>query len=85
MSARIPCAFRVWADAEGGGVIALFPTLAERSGLIRSFMHIGQHAAARPVLLTQLRKATREEARELRRELESAPYKYRLKYADTPD
>lgn len=76
MSARIPCAFRVWPD---GSVIALFPTLTE-SGGIQSFMHVGQHAPALPKLLSELRIATHAEALPLRKELEAAPYKYRLTY-----
>ena len=78
MSQRIPCAFRVLE----GSVIALFPTIHENDGMISSYMHVGQHSAASPDLITQLPKATQDQARELRKELESKPYNYRLKYLD---
>jgi hypothetical protein len=67
---------------EGGGVIALFP--AEPGDMspytCSSYVHVGQHGAADPQHVMQnSRPATREEYEDLKRELESAPYGYRLK------
>ncbi len=46
--AAIPVLFRVWPKSEGGGVIALFPTIPEdrHGNLVSSFEHVGQHGGA---------------------------------------
>ncbi|MFA5525796.1 MAG: hypothetical protein WC992_03130 [Acholeplasmataceae bacterium] len=69
--------FRRWPD---GGVIALFPELlADHRGRVESFEHVGQHYAADYVgVLAQTSPATPEEYKDLRWELESAPYRYVL-------
>ena len=79
---RVPTrvVFRKWKD---GGVIALFPDIAEdRRGAryaCSCFEHVGQHEAADPdVVIRATRPATPEEYAPLKRELESAPYFYRL-------
>lgn len=78
MSDRVPCAFRIFEEQ----CIALFPTLPASCTdptLITSYMHVGQHGAASLDLLL-LPAAPIEEMRKLRRELEAAPYRYRLRY-----
>ncbi len=63
------------------GVVALFP--AELGtydpGTCSSYVHVGQHGSADPGYIHRSRKATPEEYADLKRELESAPYGYRLK------
>jgi hypothetical protein len=72
--------FRVW--CKDGDVIALFPGIAGdySAGTCDSFQHIGQHGAASLNLMRALtRPALPREFADLKRELESAPYKYRLR------
>ena len=76
--------FRVWrnaADLIGDGVIALFPyelgTNDPRT--CECYEHVGQHGDVNlAYAINVTRPATPEEAAPLRRELESAPYNYRL-------
>jgi len=70
--------FRKWKDS--GTVIALFPGLpADRRGNIQCYEHIGQHGAAWYAgVIAETRPAKPEEYESLRRELEAAPYNYRL-------
>lgn len=73
--------FRKWRPSEGGDVIALMPELpATTDGrLCTSYQHIGQHAAADyQGVIAQTRPAAPEEYAALKRELESAPYRYRF-------
>lgn len=72
-----PVLFR-WSDGE---VTAVFPTIpADNSGrLMTCYAHIGQHSACHPAWLRDTRPAKPEEYADLKRELESAPYGYRLK------
>jgi len=59
--------FRKFPDGE---IIALSPdTIADQNGNIDSYMHVGQHSAASPDLLTDLQKATKEEYTDLLEEL----------------
>ncbi len=74
--ARTDVAFRVFPD---GDVIALFPNEYWGGGSIASFQHVGQHGGASHDLIHELRPATRAEYRDLKRELEGAPYNYRLR------
>lgn len=67
----------------GDGVIALFPDLPENGpGMCQSYMHIGQHGAASLRLIggepRTTRPATPDEYAALQRELEAAPYEYKL-------
>lgn len=73
-----PVVFRKFRD---GDVIALFP---QEPGNMNpstcgSYMHIGQHGTADAGLSDRTRLAKPEEYAPLKRELESAPYGYRLK------
>lgn len=73
-----PVIFRKFND---GDVIAVFP--AEPGDMspttCASYMHVGQHGAAGVDIVHCTRLATTEEYAPLKRELESAPYEYRLK------
>lgn len=77
--------FRTWTGEDGGDTIALFPDLPATVGKsarqeCESFMHVGQHAAADYTgVMRATRPATAAEAEPLRRELENAPYHYRLR------
>lgn len=62
-----------------GDIIALFPKesyLTPDTGeeLISSYQTIGQHSEASPALLEELLPASKEEAKELKRELQSLGY-----------
>lgn len=70
--------FRWWKDT----VLAVFieepGTMSEST--CDSYLHIGQHGACCPVtMINESRPATEDEYASLKRELESEPYKYRLK------
>lgn len=66
--------FRVFEERE---VIAYFPEIRENNGLVSSYMHVGQHSSATyPNAAT--RPASEPEYRALKRELEGAPYFYKL-------
>lgn len=70
--------FRTWRAAPHS-VIALFPELDAGRGLCLSFEHLGQHGGADySLVIAQTRPATEAEYAPLRRELEGAPYHYRL-------
>jgi hypothetical protein len=72
--------FRVWPAKQGGGVIALFPLIDEGRGLCSSFEHVGQHGGADLIgVIHATRRARPEEYAALKRELERAPYEYKLK------
>ncbi len=67
-----------WQD----GVIALFPAEAfgQSGDTCSCYVHVGQHGEADPLLvMRKSRQATPEEYADLKRELESAPYGYRLR------
>jgi hypothetical protein len=71
--------FRKWSKKEGGGILALFPYEQASPRFCSSFEHIGQHGGADLLGCIQRTKlATQEEYTSLKRELESAPYRYRL-------
>lgn len=63
--------FRVFNDGE---VIALFPHIKERKGMIESYMHIGQHGSASPLIVNDTRPAAPEQYRELLNELVCVGY-----------
>ena len=72
-----PVVFRRYPD---GDIIALFPTLKEQNFLCQSYLHVGQHGAADyGIVISQTKPATKKEYAELKKELESKPYEYRLK------
>ena len=72
--------FRKW-RAEPKTVIALFPYEpgTPDPATCQSYEHMGQHGSADPSgVIYATRPATQEEYGSLRRELESAPYRYKL-------
>ncbi len=80
---RTAVMFRVWRktkDDPGGTVVALFPLESEGRGLCSSFEHVGQHGSADYTgVIGRTRAATPDEYRDLKRELEGAPYRYTLR------
>lgn len=69
--------FRWWKDT----VLAMFieePGTMDAS-TCDSYQHIGQHGACSIAIINESRPATWDEYASLKRELESEPYKYRLK------
>lgn len=74
----VPVLFR--ADSEpGDNITAVFPTLPGSPGLMSCYAHIGQHSSCSRDWLRTTRPAKPEEYASLKRELESAPYRYQLK------
>ncbi|MFC5509287.1 hypothetical protein [Bosea massiliensis] len=66
-----------------GDVTAVFPFEDEGRGLMACYAHIGQHSTCDAGWVTgNTRPATAEEYADLKRELESAPYRYRLAIRD---
>lgn len=65
----------------GGDVIAVFPTHTgtNESHTCSSFAHVGQHGSADHGIMHRTRRAKPGEYADLKKELESAPYGYRLK------
>jgi hypothetical protein len=77
-----PVIFRKFGSRHGGDVIALFPTVPGTYDpyTCSSYVHVGQHGSADPqYVINGTRAAKPSEYAELRKELESAPYGYRLK------
>jgi AraC-like DNA-binding protein len=77
----IPVIFRRWSEKEGGAVIAIFPTLPGDMNVhtCLSYMHVGQHGACRPdLLIADTSPCPFYLYRDLKAELEAAPYRYRL-------
>lgn len=76
-----PVIFRKFGKNDGYAVIALFPTIPDAySGpSFGSYMHVGQHSGCNPDIVSITKLATPEEYEDLKRELESEPYGYRLK------
>ena len=74
--------FRKWyRKQDGTGIIALFPGISERrdGSMVSSYEHTGQHGAADLAgVISRTRPAAPAEYAALQRELESAPYFYRL-------
>lgn len=65
-------------------VIALFPEIHDSEDAnetdVLSYMHVGQHGEANIALINRItRPATPSEYADLKRELESPPYEYKLK------
>jgi len=63
--------FRVWPD---GQVIALFPDIVEGYGKCLSYEHVGQHGAASVWVTRLTKRATPEQYKALKEELESIGY-----------
>src|SRR5450631_1711803 len=68
-------------DRNGTGITAVFPCIpADCAGnLMSCYAHIGQHGQAAHAWFYACRPARPEEYEALKKELESAPYGYRLK------
>lgn len=64
--------FRKFKD---GQIIALFPELKERGGMVDSYMHIGQHGSADPFIVHDTKPATADEYRPLADELTAIGYR----------
>jgi hypothetical protein len=63
-----------------GDLIALFPNeIADHQGNIMSYMRIGQHGAASPELVKELKRATPKQYKSLYNELVSLGYELRTK------
>jgi hypothetical protein len=72
--------FRKWPKREGGDVIALFPENIAVGYYCDSYQHVGQHGAADySGVVSMTKPAKPEEYAALKRELESAPYEYKLR------
>ena len=75
--------FRKWQGGrDGHGVIALFPDIdhIRQYGMVSSFEHVGQHGAADYTgVVTRTRPAKPAEFADLKKELESPPYNYKLR------
>jgi hypothetical protein len=72
--------FRKWyRTSDGSGIIALFPAEDWGGGLCSSFEHIGQHGGADYAgVIARTKAASPDEYADLKRELESSPYRYVL-------
>lgn len=73
----VPVIFRILEEQ----VIAIFPTIPGTydAYTCSSYMHVGQHGACDPVgLMQRTEQAPEYTYRDLKRELESAPYHYKL-------
>jgi len=76
----LPVLFRMWKKSKD--VIALFPTVpSDIAGqLVESYERVGQHAGADLYgIIAESRPATPSEYASLKRELEGAPYHYKLR------
>ena len=81
--APVPVIFRQWRvrSRYDGGIIALFPYEPGTNdpSTCQSYEHVGQHGAAHLAdVMSVTRPASPEDYAPLMRELESAPYTYRL-------
>lgn len=77
-----PVIFRKYGPRKGGDVLALFPAEIGTydSATCSSYAHVGQHGSASPYgVIGDTRPATPEEYADLKKELECAPYGYKLK------
>lgn len=64
--------FRKFRD---GSVIALFPNIPwDNNGNIASYMHVGQHGGASPLIVADTKLAEKDEYAPLLRELKSLGY-----------
>jgi hypothetical protein len=65
----------------GGDVFAIFPTEpgTYEPWTFACYAHVGQHGTADKVVIGRTRKATPDQYADLKKELESAPYGYRLR------
>lgn len=76
----VPVLFRAEKRGEfKGQVTAVFPTLPGSPGMLTCYAHVGQHGSCSKAWLADTRPATPDEFAALKRELESAPFHYRLK------
>lgn len=77
-----PVVFRKYGARKGGEIIALFPTVLGTYDpyTCSSYVHVGQHGSADPRhVVNDTRPASPAEYEDLKRELEGAPFGYRLK------
>lgn len=72
--------FRKWPKKNGGDVDAYFPMERNGDGTCTCYAHVGQHGSADLAgCIQRTRPATPAEYADLKRELESPPYEYRLR------
>lgn len=72
----VPVLFRV--EGRKGDVVAVFPTLAERRGVVTCYAHIGQHGTCDRAWYVTTRAAKPDEYRALKSELEAIGYELRV-------
>lgn len=75
-SAAVPVLFRI--EGWKGDVVAVFPTMAERPGVVTCYAHIGQHGSCDRAWYVTTRAAKPDEYRALKSELESIGYDLRV-------
>ena len=73
---RARVVFRVFRNGE---VIALMPDFQERNGDILSYMHIGQHSAADPLIVRDTKPATAQQYAPLLAELRGIGYDVQIR------
>lgn len=74
---RIPVLFR-WEGGRNGNAVAIFPTEPASPGYMTCYAHVGQHSSCSRAYVRGTRPASPEEYASLKRELEAAPYGYKL-------
>lgn len=72
--------FRKWRKRDGGGIIALFPTMPSdiNGRYCMSYEHIGQHGGADPAIMARTVAATPKEYAPLARELRALGYRLQV-------
>ena len=70
-----PATKAVFRKFKNGQIVALFPELKERGGMVESYMHIGQHGSADPLIVHDTKPATANERRPLAAELAAIGYR----------
>jgi len=70
---------RVIFRMDRGEVVAVFPDQVERNGDVGCYAHMGQHSSCSRDWYATTKAATEAEYAPLKRELESAPYRYNLR------
>lgn len=63
---------------KSGEITAVFPEINEGRGLVACYAHLGQHSSCSRPWYFETKPAKPDEYAPLKRELEGAPYHYRL-------